>query len=427
MSTDRRPLFILLGFLLLTIFLVSCEEKPDFIGSDLLPSGDSFTVSFDSMEVIYGYSRPSDSIPTGFKQYYLFGTTVDPFFGRSGTEIISTIAPSVNSRGFGENAVADSVIFYLAIEDRIGESDLPLTLELFEVTEEIALDSFYFSNFDVNGKYREKSLGSTSVTEGDTVIQIFIRDSEFRSKFLNAEDSVLRTREYLQDLMNGLYIKPGNVSDEGSMFRVDFDDPRTYLYFYYRNDTVTGQKQYYSLETNRNARINIFNHDHQGYPIDEYLNNGSNNDSLIFVQSLTGITAQLRFPELLHWMDSLPIAINEARLSFSMADTVYSKQKSTYFPERLSMFTVQQDGTYSLSYDQILDANSFGGIYNPETQSYSFSIKVQVQSILAGDIANLEMALLPYNSDETLSRAVLNGWSNDPAKRIRLEITYTLL
>ncbi len=60
MRTEFLPNFIfgLIFFMLLS----GCESKPDYIGSDLLPSGDNFTVLFDSLEVVSGFTKLGDSL-----------------------------------------------------------------------------------------------------------------------------------------------------------------------------------------------------------------------------------------------------------------------------------------------------------------------------------------------------------------------------
>ena len=427
MRTERRFPWNLFGSLLLIAILGACEDKPDFIGGDLLPSGDSFSVYFDSTEIIYGHAIPADSIASGYKNFYLVGSITDPFLGRSRSDAITTISPSINSRGFGEGARADSVILYLVLENRIGEGNLPLRLQLYELTEQMHFDSTYYSNMDMTGKYRNTELGSVSVSGGDTIVQIFITESDFINRFLNAEDTVLKSADNLQEFMNGFYLKTNDAIDEGSMVQINFEETQNYLYFYYRNDTATEQKQYYSLESKDNGRVNMFHHDPAGYPVEEYLQNGSDNDSLLFVQSMAGISSIIRFPGLTKWADSMNIAINEARLILPIADTNVTMQNSRYFPEFLNMFLVQENEGYSLTYDHMLNADGFGGKYDSYSRSYSFSIKVHLQSLIAGDIKNLDMILIPGKTNQTVSKGVLYGWNQDPGKRIRLEIIYTKL
>ncbi|MFC2112567.1 DUF4270 family protein [Bacteroidota bacterium] len=424
MRTEKHNYFYLSLILFFFTLLSACEEKPDFIGRELLPSGDNFTVSFDSLEVVYGYTNPADSTRIRYKQYHLIGNIRDPFFGSSTGTLVSTISNSSTSKGFGPNPVMDSVIFFMGWDDLIGEGLNPLTLNVYEFMEFVRFDTSYYSNWDVSGKYKEPPLGTTTVYRSDTLAKIYINDQEFFDKFLTAEDSILGSGAYLQELIYGLYFTTDDAGDEGGIFRVDFDN--TLLRFYYHNDTALELTQYYSLDNNTNGRVNLFSHDVSGFPIESYLGHGSDNDSLLFVQSMSGVNSRIRFPDFNHWLDSSHIAINEAILIIPMADTSITMQQSKYFCESLILYLVNEDGTYSRTHDSWIDPGSFGGEY--KNGAYTFTVKVQLQSILAGNVENLEMVLVSNNTTETVRRAGLYGWnSNDPGKRIRLEITYTKL
>lgn len=421
-----HPLLILGSFLML--MFVSCEDDPGLSGRELLPSGDNFLVSFDSMELVHGYTRLPDSVRAGYKTYYLLGSIIDPFFGSSRAELVTTVSSSINSKGFGPNAEADSVILYISPEEWIGEGIAPIGLHLYEYTEFIQYDSIYFSNMDINGKFRETEIGSAMAYWGDTIIKIPITDQEFIDKFLGAEDSILSESNYIQELMYGIYLKTDDPGDEGSLLRFDFDLANNYLYFYYHNDTIDSLNQYYNLDNSTNGRINLFTHDYSGSPLEEYLQNGSNNDSLMFVQSMGGVSSVIHFPELNHWMDSMPVAINEARVIIPIADSGTTMQQSKYYPESIALYLINADGSFAQVYDNILDPENFGGEFDAASGTYSFSVKVQVQSILAGNVDNLEMILVPENASISVTRAGLYGWNaRDPGKRIRLEIIYTLL
>ena len=91
------------------------------------------------------------------------------------------------------------------------------------------------------------------------------------------------------------------------------------------------------------------------------------------------------------------------------------------------MFLQETDGGYNYVYDQVIAPESFGGEYQGSFHSYIFTIKMQLQSFAKGDAENLEMILRPGNGNETLTRTVLHGWSEDYLKRTKLEITYTRL
>ena len=91
------------------------------------------------------------------------------------------------------------------------------------------------------------------------------------------------------------------------------------------------------------------------------------------------------------------------------------------------MYLQEPDGRYNFVYDQVIAPESFGGDYQEFSNSYNFTIKVQLQSLAQGDVDNLEMIIRPTKGNETVTRGVLYGWSEDFIKRTRLEITYTRL
>jgi hypothetical protein len=428
MRTKKHPPFYISVLLLFFTLLSACEEKPDFIGRELLPSGDDFTVYFDSLEVTHGYTKSGDSIRASFREKYLIGSILDPFYGGSNASLVTTITSSSSSGSFGHNPVADSVILFFEWQEYTGEGSLPMQFHVHEFLESIQFDSAYYSNWDISGKYKEPPIGSAALSYTDTLVKVNITDQEFIDKFLTAADSILSNRVYFQELIKGLYYTTDDAADEGGIFGVNFDLGENQLMFYYHNDTANELSQEYSLANSENGRIPLFSHDVSGYPLEEYLNNGSDNDSMIFVQSMGGVSSVIQFPELTQWLDSMPVAINEARLIIPIADTNLTQQQSKDFCEYLELYLINEDGTYARTYDYLVSPESFGGLLERESWTYSFTIKVQLQSIFAGDVENLSMILIAGNSVETVKRSSLYGWNTrDASKRIRLEITYTLL
>jgi len=428
MRTERRPPFYLPVLFVFFALVISCEDKPDFIGRELLPSSDDFSVIFDSTELVYGYTKYADSIRSGYKLISLLGNTNDLFFGSSNAEIVTTISSSYTSKGFGSNPGEDSVILSIRwVEDLIGEDFSPINVKVYEFNELIQYDSSYYSSWDISGKYREPEIGSTTIFPGDTMARIYITDREFIDKFLMAEDSILSDPLNLQAYMYGLYYTTDKTFDEGHIFHINFDDTDNLLRFYYHNDSAAELTQYYSLDNSSNGKFNLFKHNPAG-PLEDYLQNGSQNDSLIFVQSMAGVSSLISFPELTNWIDSMPIAINEARLIFPVADSNVTLQKSKYLPGELSLYMVQEDGSYARTYDNILNADDTWGQYNSDLHSYVFDLKVHIQSIVKGEIDNLGLVVVPTSTGEVNVRTGLNGWNNiDAGKRMRLEIIYTKL
>jgi len=425
MRTEFLPNFIfgLVFFMLLS----GCESKPDYIGSDLLPSGDNFTVSFDSMEVVYGYTKLGDSLVGSNKNVQLLGSIIDPLFGFSKAEYVTQIEATSNSGSFGPNPKIDSVILTLQYEKFQGEDNLSQQIRVYEFMEFIRKDTNYYTNQDITDLYRQPELGNGWMSKDDTLIRIPITEETFINKFLQAEDSILSSAEYIQELMYGLYITGDDVATEGGIATINADAEGTMLEFYYANDTVDSISQNYTISRQRCQQFNLFSHDYTGYPIGEFLIDTSRNDSLLFIQSMAGVYPKIRFPEFPRWIDSMPVAINEAKLIFPVVDSSLTQQKSENLPSKVVMYLQEPSGRYNFVYDQVVSPESFGGDYQDFSNSYNFTIKVHLQSIAAGDVDNLEMIIRIANGDEVVSRGVLYGWSEDFMKRTRLEITYTRL
>lgn len=425
MRTEFLPNFIfgLVFFMLLS----GCETKPDYIGSDLLPSGDNFTVSFDSMEVINGYTRLGDSLIGSNKNLQLLGSLIDPLFGFSKAEYVTQIGASANSGSFGPNPKIDSVILILDYDEFLGEGNLSQQIRVYEYMEFIRKDTNYFTNQDISGLYRQPELGHGWMSKNDTLIRIQITEEDFINKFLQAEDSILSSSEYIQELMYGLYITSDNVDTEGGIATIYADADTALLRFYYANDTIDSLYQDYAISRAVCQQFNLFKHDYTGYPIEEFLTDTSRNDSLLFVQSMAGVYPKIRFPGFSKWIDSMPVAINEAKLIFPVADSNLTQQKYKNLPSKVAIYLVEPDGRVNYVYDYVVEPESFGGEYEEISNSYNFTIKVQLQSHAQGIVDNLEMIIRPTSGNSTVTRSVLYGWSEDFMKRARMEITYTRL
>jgi hypothetical protein len=308
-----------------------------------------------------------------------------------------------------------------------GIGNSPLSVTVYEYTDSISNDSLYYSAEDVSGKYREPALGTGLVRETDSLVKVEITDVEFINKFLTAEDSILEYTEALWDLVNGLYItcEDALTEGDGGFTLFDWTTSDHWLTFYYRNDSLDSLRQQYFMGSGT-VGINLFQHDHSGYPIEAYINSGTENDDLMFVQSMGGVSSVIRITGFDSWKDSVPVAIMNARLTIPVVDSNLTQQDYVYRPEKINILR-RVDSRYLVTYDEILLSNSSGGEYNPEENAYVFEIKVHLQSVINGDIEDTDLYLRPFRNSETVSRTVLHGLSSDPEKRMKFQIIYTRL
>ena len=426
MRTERFSLLCFFGLFFL-LLMNSCEDKPDVLGIELLPGGDIMTISFDSLGMVYGHTITLDSVVGNFKKLQILGSQVDHYFGFSKAELITQMLPSVSSGTFGTNPVTDSVILFLPIREIKGIGAAPLRVSVYEYTDSISSDSIYYADMDITGKYRDQVLGTGQVSENDSVVKIWITDNDFIDKFLTAQDSVLGYTKYLRELISGLYISCDDALSEGDegFVVLDWSISDHKLAFYYKNDSIDSLYQDYQLGQ-YTIGINLFKQDYTEYLIEPYIDNGLMNDSMLFVQSMGGVSPLIHFVGLLDWRDSVPVAIVDAKLIIPVVDTNLTWQGYEFAPPNLKLYRYN-GSSLLLNYDDALLTNGSGGGYSSELNSYVFNLKVHIQSIIQGDLDSEELLLSVEQPNQSVSRTVLHGWSQDPERRMKLEITYAKL
>lgn len=414
---------------LLTLF--SCEERdPDELGRDLLPDSDDFSVSFDSVEIIQAITLTGDSIITSGKTTQLLGNHADPVFGKSTASFITQVEAPGKPLVFGTNPVIDSVILFIYVSDFYGDEDASHQITAYEYDDLIEYDTSYYSNFNPEGKYKPGAVGSGTALTSDTLLKIYITDEELKNRFLTAEDTIFKSNSLFQEMFRGFYLITEDIASEGSILYTSMNSAHTNLTFYFRNDEDTS-KLNLVLGKNYGQSINIFSHDYQGAMLADYLVNPGNSDSLIFLQGMGGVRAIVRFPQLTSWLDSIknsgPIAVNNAELIFTPEVLPGLNLGSDQYPAGLNLLWIDDDKNYHYLYDYLLNSDLFGGDYNEDDNSYTFYIKIHLQSYFTGKIGNTDLVLSAGNNSNSANRVVLKGGNHSSGSRLKLKMTYTKL
>lgn len=424
-------------FLIITLCIVllatmpGCNNDPDEIGADILPPSDDFSVSYDSTEHIEVTTHFGDSLRTNLKPFQLIGSYVHPFFGFSKAEIITQLEAPGLIPEFDPGDVVDSAFLNLYYNDHFGDDMAVHQVSVYEFTEILEYDTSYYSGYNPEGKYLPEVVGTGSAYTNDTLLRIRITDMELLERLMSAEDTVYKDPDMFIDMIRGFYLKVEDQTDGGSILYANLNDDLSVLKVHYRNveDTLVfnfTMGWYYGID------INLFSHDYTGYPIEQYLNDGSDNDSLVFIQGMGGLNSYLRFPQLESWRDSVDlygsIAINSADLVVIPENKPVGYLTEEEYPVGLNLYRINEENQYDYVYDYLIDENSFGGGYNSDDNEYRFSIKSQIQSYINGDIENnVPFLISAGNSANSLSYVILRGASHSSSSRIRLEIVYTKL
>ena len=417
--------------LLFTAFLIviglseGCEKEPSTLGRDKIP--DSISVFYDTSEVIHTYSRPGDSVLTNKKAILLLGEIADPVFGIAHAELLTQYTLQVRgAHDFGTDPQPDSVVLEMDFYDYRGDPFSQVEISVYEFESEIRSDSNWYSNRDVSDKFNPVVLGKGVINFPDSILKIYITEPNYINKFFTAADTIFADNSYFLEEFRGLYLIPEIISGEGAIIYMNYNNIPGSLTIHYHNQE-DDSLSYSFIFGSLSREFNLYNHDFSGYSIGNYLNNGVENDSLVFVQSLGGTYTVIRLPEISAWLDSSSIAINNADLIITPVDTAISGLSVKDYPDLLNLYMIGPDGKYAYVYDYLVSSSTFGGRYDPATNSYTYSLRVHLQAYLNDELENLDLILIPEKNSENVSRVLLYGGNFSGLEKMRMEIVYTKL
>lgn len=435
MKTDHAPGIGSILFIILCLPILSatwgCDENPGQIGLNILSDTGNISVVYDSTQKVAVSTFLGDSVRASSKSLQLLGSYTDPLFGFSKAGIITQIEPPGTAPAYEAGDAIDSGRLDLYFGGHFGNDEAVHQVTLYEFTGEIDPDSLYFSSFDPEDKYLQAPIGTGMVSTADSVVRIRITDQGFLERIMEAEDTVYSDYQMLQEYFRGFYIKTADQETGGSILYTDLSDDLTSFRIFYRTDEDT-LAFIFGLGRTTGMAINVFSHDYTGFPIEDYLENGSENDSLIFIQGMGGVKSVLRFPGLKAWKDSIlqigKVAVNNAELVLVPVNDARSSVDRDQYPPGLNLYWIDPNDDYAFVYDYLLDQATFGGDYSSDEDEYRFNLKTQIQSYIRGDIdEDVRFVLSAGNTSNALNFLILKGGSFSAYPRIRLELTYTIL
>lgn len=409
---------------LLSVFLTwGCEEESSFLGLEIQPPTDRFSLKFSGQNAVEAFTFTLDSINADKFAVQLLGEINDPVFGHSKADFISKMAMSSYAYNFGETPVLDSMFLFLTLAGTpYGDETTSHIITVFELTDTIYYDSLYNSNIDPLTFHNPGSPVASHIYvpgTNDTVIKIPITDPLFRAKLFEIDSASKANEANFQKYFAGLYVTAEKQSDPGSILTVSLGTNLSNISLYYHNtkDTLLFRYQFGTFV----AKVNLFRHDYSSTVFYPKLNQTSIQDSVVYVQSMGGLAAKFLFPQLETWRDSVPVAINKARLvlPIELLDLTASEYSR---PSRLILLTRDDEGAFQVIPDYSAGSNYFGGTFNPDLQAYVFNITSQTQKFIQGSIEDMDLYLLVNDLATTPNRLVLT--SGNHSNPMRLEITY---
>jgi hypothetical protein len=433
-----------LAIFFLALLSTSCTDPLD-VGSELLEE-DRARVGFSDTLKLVMQTEIGDSVRAFFPginpiRSFLFGRTQDAYFGTTAGEIYME---TLLSRDLGGNfipfavsssAVLDSVVLVLPIDSTgiYGMVDGTFGMEVYEVTERIDVpeddngEINFYSNvtFAVNPvplattsfipNYTDSAFVSRSINASslDTVDlkspHVRIRlDDMFGQQFLNQDSLTYQNDSTLLDFFRGFYLKPTGTTS--GLMNLAINKAWAGLYFYFRDgqDTLT-----YNLATGIvGRRVSAYRHDYTGSLAGAFLENPSDQDSLVFLQGLQGLITSLKIPNINTFAGKV---INKAELELQVA--VFPDYDFDFNPPVNQIIALKRndDGDLVAISDVSVVPNDlsfyFGG--QPQLQpdgsySYSLNLSIQTQYVIDGsEPETIYLAVFPRPANA--NRVILKG------------------
>jgi hypothetical protein len=428
-----RDNFFRLGAYLITgaVFFISCND-PEIVGLDVQPPGDKINFTYTDTTTVKTLTVREDSLRTDEVSRYLLGSYTDSVFGRTDAGIYAQVLlPSLNVN-LGSSLSLDSAVLTLAYSGYYGDTTTPQMFRIYQMTEDMHLDSGYYSNRAFS--YNPVELGSITVapSPGDSVLVNGVNTAPHLRIPLNpisgaallqmSSDSQLTTNENFLSLFKGLYIKADPVNSGGGIFYFNLLDPQSKLTLYYQN-SVADSQSFSFVFTTASARMTHFDHEYLSplTPVGQQLADSTHGDSLVYLQSMAGVKTKIRFPNLKNLIAGGMIAVNKAELEITVAD---NSDNRLAVPGQILVLGIDVNGTPVFLPDQFEPSAYYGGVYNATTRKYKFNIARYVQSVLTGRLQDYGLYLAVSGGVVQASRAIFCGATN-PTYRMKLNLYYT--
>ncbi len=406
------------------------------VGLGVTPPQDQIFGERMDTATIIAYSVLEDSLKTNYTSLNLLGSTFDPVFGRTDASFYTQFLLSSVNVDFGPNPVVDSLVMYLGYNGYYGDTTVPLTLRVYEVDENMYIDSVYYSNQVTQTKGvelahmtfypRPKDSVMIDTIKVGPLLKVKLSDisKDFANKLLNAPKEVMASNAEFIKYMKGLQVKVDPVSYRGSMLYFNLTGSLSALNMYYHNDSVDSLRFPY-IVNEYSTRYNYFGH--SSYLLADpnfrkqliYKDTALGNQ-LLYLQTMGGVRVKFKFPYLKNWSKDKKIAINEAKLILPNKETDGEWEA----PAKLVLLANTSDGKLSQMTDELEGATYFGGSYISASHEYQFRVSRYVQALVNHSMDDYGLSLLISGSAVRANRLLLNGPKN-LERPVRLQIKYS--
>lgn len=439
-------------------------EVDNTLGNEYIPHDHHMKIARDSAFQVKTYNVTSDSVIASGLSFNLLGGYKSETTGVSVNGGIvfqmQVVGPSYFHQRdslYGSNPVIDSAYMQFYVYDVMGKKEVEQVFDLYELNEQVHLDSTYYFDFDPAPYMPAQPLATFTHSGDEDIVKFWVEDEDFLRRLADTTgyslDSLFKKR------FKAFYLKPRVDHADAAIFRINLSS-YSWLVSHYHNDEYpdTTLSAAYSFapylyedpSTPYNQVINVVDRDYSGVLPEVRLNDDSSPASRIFVESFQGIISKLEFTkESIEGLKAKAkeagyrdVAINKALLQ--IAYPTRDPDVRSQLPDRLGMyydFTKREGITdydwyseYSALYSGYTSKLAYDGYIRPSRYLYEMDITYYVQRLMREDFDQLEVYLAP--SYETPVFGSADNWSNmytaelsgyGSETPILLVLTYTMI
>lgn len=415
-------------FICLSATFLSCKKEDTTLGKDGLES-DAFLAS----QAIDTFSLETsmyveDSLISDNLSTALLGSYNDPITGSFESEIYTQFQLAGLSPDFSGSAIKiDSFVLGLEYKGYYGNLD-PQTFEVYEISDDIYLDSTYYSfqsKATKGGNLVQAGKGlitpdpaKATIIDGTTVdpqLRLHL-DTAFARAMIEEttlNPSKFESNENFLAYFKGLNIKVNNVnqvSGKGGIFYFNLNDPLSKLTLYYTQDGV--QKEFDLLINDECADFNHITINNST-SVQNVIDNSAFGQNEFYVQA-----NKSRAHVVFTTIDKIP---KNAIIQYAKLDLPVSFYNYDVFHPSA---TISVATKISATDDDLYDLGVTSD-YDNFNKNFVIDVRDYIQRIVNGDIENRGIYLSPSRMITSAERIVFNGSNSSNKKQPKLKIVYT--
>ncbi len=418
-----------LAFLLvLSSLITACKKKESGLGIDALNQNELLNAIQVDTFTLETYSYLEDSVISDNAAFAVLGSYNDPVFGVFNAGFYTQLRLSGINPNFGNTNLdtikVDSVILGLQYAGYYGDLS-EQTLEVYEIAENLYLDSTYYS-FDSKQCKSNNLLKSgfelftpnpseKTIIGNDSVSpQLRIHLSDLLGYKLIAaaiEDNAFSSNETFLDYFKGLHVRVNNTTQsigKGGVFYFDLNAPLSKMTIYYHQLGIA--KSFDFLINTECADFNHVEIDNQGKPVNLAMENPMNGAKQYYCQAFRS-RAIVNIPSLNNFPENA--IIHKADLLLPIQSQTGSKYEP---PNELSA---------AIRINNQLTSIGVFGQYDIYNKHYSVNIRNYLQALVNKEINTTKLVFSPRYFINSAERVIFNGINSYSKKKPQLIITYT--